>query len=442
MRYFPYGKAAFSFLLFALLSGGWILRYPPENKKATLTMWVFAKPHAAAYAKAIPEFEKAHPGVTVNIQIVDNQALANRLQAAFVADLDVPDLVEIEISQAGTFFRGPISDVGFTDLTERVHQSGLWEEMVQARFAPYMDRGHIFGLPHDVHPVQFAYRRDIFEQVGIDVNQIKTWDDFIAVGRKLTIPGKRYMAELNDGDASHLELCLFQRGGGYFDQEGNCIFDSEISVQTMLFYVPLVAGDKKIANSLGSGQILTKAVEDGYLLCLVCPDWRSKSLEIDIPRMSGKMALMSLPAVTPGGARTSTWGGTMLGITKHCKNQDLAWELAKELYLNKEKLAERFAESNILPAVRSAWALPAFHAPNAYYSGQKLGETYLNLAPDVPFQYTSPFIQTAKSKLSEALVASIQYYNSRGKDGFEAFVRQSLKESADQVRALVARNPY
>ena len=73
------------------------------------------------------------------------------------------------ISNAGSFFRGPLKDVGFMDLTDRVHRSGLWDGMVHARFAPYTSRGRLFGLPHDVHPVQLAYRRDIFEKEGVEV---------------------------------------------------------------------------------------------------------------------------------------------------------------------------------------------------------------------------------------------------------------------------------
>lgn len=439
---FPYGKAAFCLLVLAFISGMWLALHPAKKPAYNLTLWTFANTHYDAYLKAVPAFEKTHPGVKVNIQLVHAQATTSRLQAAFWADLDVPDLVEVEISSAGGFFRGPIDQVGFIDLTDRIRKAGLDKRMVQARFAPYTRSGRIFGLPHDVHPVQLAYRRDIFEQEGIDVRKIQTWDDFIAVGRKLTIPNRRYMIELSESQQDNIEMCMFQRGGGYFDPQGNVILDNEIAVQTMVWYVPLVAGPNKIGNNLGTGQILTKAVEDGYLLCLVAPDWRTKGFEKDIPRMAGKMALMPLPAVAPGGRRTSTWGGTMLGITKHCKNQDLAWEFAQHLYLNKADLAERFRATNIIPPVREVWREAAFNEPRPYWSHQPIGKLYADLAPHVPFQYGSPFVQSAKAKLGEALVACVQRYNTRGPEGFEAFARQRLRQSAEEVRRLVRRNPY
>ena len=446
MSSFPFGKAALWLLLLACASGAFLLATPPPKQTATLVMWTFAKPHYEAYLKALPAFEKAHPGVHVDIQLVANTGLAQRLQSAFQADLDVPDICEIEISAAGSFFRGPLNHIGFADLTDRINAEGLQDKMVAARFTPYTSRGRIFGLPHDVHPVMLAYRRDLMEKEGIDVSKIVTWDDFIAVGKKLTIPDKRYMIEMSDSGSDQLEVCLFQRGGGYFDPQGKVIFDNETAVETMKWYVPLVAGSSKtkIGNNLSSsyGSVIAKGVEDGYFLCLVAPDWRTKGIETDIGKMKGKMALMPLPRVTAGGPPTSTWGGTMLGITRHGTHQDLAWEFAKFLYLSPEDLAQRFADTNIIPPVKAAWKEPAFDTLRPYWSNQPLGRKYADLAPFVPSQYTSPFIVTAKGKFSEALVTCVGQYNAHGDAGFDQFVRQTLRNRAEDVRAQMGRNPY
>jgi len=440
MNIFPFGRAPWVILGMTVLAGVYLSFHPVAENPATLRFWTFAKTHYDAYKQAIPTFEAKHPGVTVDVQLVSGQAVTSRLQAAFWADLDVPDLVEVEISSAGSFFRGPLEAVGFVDLSERLRTSGLLERIVAARFAPYTRQGHIFGLPHDVHPVMLAYRRDIFQAEGIDPRSLTTWDAFIRAGRRLTIPDRRYMIELSDSEASNLEMLLFQRDGGYFNAEGELIMDNPVAVETMAWYVPLVAGPNRIGNSLGGGQIFTQAVEQGYLLCLICPDWRSKFIEVDIPRMAGKMALMPLPAVRPGGRRTSTWGGTMVGLTKHCRNPDLAWELAQHLYLDKPELAERFRMTNILPPLREAWDLPAFKEPRPYWSNQPIGTMYAALADQVPPQYTSPFITLAKTKLSEALVECVQYYRQRGEDGFRSFVQATLHHKAEEVRKVMRRS--
>jgi arabinosaccharide transport system substrate-binding protein len=356
-------------------------------------------------------------------------------------------MVEIEISAAGSFFRGPKNHVGFADITEYLKRDGVDKKIIPSRFAPYTNRGSIFGLPHDVHPVMLAYNREKFKALGLDPEKLDTWDKFIEAGIKVKEPGKQYLLEMSDTGTSQLELCLFQRDGGFFDPDGAVIFDNQIGVDTMKWYVPLVAAKSKrqIGNALSSsfGQVMTQALETGYFLSVVTPDWRSKNHQTDVGKLSGKMGLMPLPSIVPGGRRTSTWGGTMLGITRACPNKEIAWEFAKYLYLSEKDLAERFADTNILPPVPAAWKQPAFDKPYAYYGGQKIGRDYANLAPQVPPQYASPFVDLAKNKYGQALIQCVEYYNAHGEDaGWDAFVKEAIKSRADEVRKQMARNPF
>ena len=445
----PLGAAPLIILTLAAVAGIWLLFHPIEESTATLRLWTFTHIHSDAYKIIVPAFEARHPGVTVDIGLVHGDAVTSRLRAAFWSNLNVPDLVEVEISRAGSFFRGPVDEVGFEDLTPHLKAPGpgggpsLYDRMVKTRLAPYTNRGRIFGMPHDVHPVMLAYRRDLFQELGIDPEKLVTWDDFLREGRRITVPGRRYMIHLSDSTAMYAEILLFQRDGGYFDAEGRLIMDNEAAVQTMLWYTRLVAGPNRIGSDPGfMGTAFAKALADGYILTTLCPDWRTRSIEKDMPHLAGKMALMPLPSVGPGSRRTSTWGGTMLGITRASRNKDLAWQLACHLYTDPEQLAARFRETNILPPFRDAWTQPAFSEPRPYWSGQPIGALFAALADDIPPQYTSPFIELAKGKLGAVVAACAAYYNSRGEDGFETFVRERLKAAAADVRRQMTRNPF
>lgn len=439
---FPFGKAPFLLLVILILSGGWLLFHPVKKSEATLRYWTFTHISYENNIDAVKEFEKTHPGTVVDLQLVYLTAVTSRLRAAFWADLDVPDMVEVEISKAGTFFRGPLEDVGFIDLTPYLERDNLLERIVPTRFAPYTNRGKIFGLPLDIHPVMLAYRRDLVEQENIDVSQIETWDDFVRIGREVTEPGKRYMIRLSEMGAGHLEMLMFQRGGGYFDKNGELIMDNEIGIDTLKYYTTLTAGPNRISGDLGSDAVFSQAVEQGYFLFYICPDWMSYVIQNDVTRVSGKMALMPLPAWEPGGRRTSTLGGVMLSITKHCKDPDLAWELIKQLYFDRERLARRYRKSNIIPPLREVWDDPVYSEPRPYWSGQPIGKLYAQLADDVPPQYTSPFIELAKKKMFDAQAASAAYYRQHGEEGFDAFVRTRLKQAADEVRSFMRRNQF
>jgi len=440
---FPLGKAPLILLVVAVISGVWLLAHPVARNTATLRYWTFTHISYQGNQEAARRFEAAHPGTKIDLQLVHLTAVTSRLRAAFWADLDVPDMVEVEISKAGSFYRGPVDEVGFRDLTPWLERDGLLDTMVRSRFAAYSNRGKIFGLPLDIHPVVLAYRRDLLEEAGVDVEKdLTTWDDFVRVGRRLTKPGERYMLQLSETTAGHLEMLMFQRGGGYFDSDGRLIMDNDIALDTLKFYTRLIAGPDRIASDFGTGAVLTQAVENGYFLFYVCPDWMSYVFEGDVPRASGKMAMMPLPAWEPGGRRTSTLGGTMLAITSHCKQPDLAWELAKEFYLDKDNLADRFRKTNIIPPLRAAWDHPVYDEPREYWSGQKIGRIYTGLAPQVPAQYTSPFIELAKTKLAEVVAGCAAYYRKNGEQGFDEYANKRLKEAAADVRVFMKRNPF
>src|SRR4029079_5300818 len=98
---------------------------------------------AMQYRAAGAAFELLHPGVTLDVRQFERQAMNSSLRSAFWADLDVPELVDGEIPPAGTFFTGPVDEIGFVDLKPRLEASGLLQSMVPSRFPPYTNRGPI-----------------------------------------------------------------------------------------------------------------------------------------------------------------------------------------------------------------------------------------------------------------------------------------------------------
>ncbi len=444
----PFGPAPLLILCILLCTSILVWMFPVQHSSAALRFWIFAINHQDAYVRAIGDFARAHAGTNVECLLVDQVAVSRRLQAAFTSGVEVPDMVEVSTGETGNFFRGPLDDVGFWDITERVHASGLYDRMVTARFSTCSSRGRIFGLPHDVHPVMIAYRRDIFEQEGISADEIETWDDFVRVGRRLTkdldgdgIPD-RYMIDMDDAGWGHYEMLLLQAGGGFFDEQGTLTMDSDIAVTVMCALVRMVAGPERISNTLGSGQILTQAMQNDYFVCLFCPDWRTKLIEQDMPGMRGKLALMPLPAWRRGGPRTSTWGGTMLGITAACKDKELAWQFAVHLYCKADDLAQRFRDMNIIPPLRDSWADPVYDEPRPFWSGQPIGRLFCALADEVPPLYVTPFLGLAHTRAGEALVESVRYYQRHGERGLAAHVQKMLSQKAADVRKHMARNPY
>lgn len=441
-----YGKAPFFLLIVAIVTGIGVMvthqRY--EGTRADLVLMTHSKDHADVYQAKLPEFERRY-GVKVDVQVIEQNALRNRLLAAFAAGTPVPDLVEIP-QDAALFLRGPIRDIGLLDITKWVRSKDLEEKMVATRFSMWQRKGVIFALPHDVHPMMLAYRSDIVEdQLGIDVSKIVTWDDFAAMARKIVRYGDdgqpaRYALEFQNDGGYLLQALLLQRDVGLFDADGHVAFDSEVAVDTFAWAIRQLRGPKRIAYSLGFGPTLWEGMQDGLVLFFFMPDWRTRTLEEYAPSLSGKMKLMPLPAWIPGGRRTSTWGATGIAATKGGHNQELAMKLMEFLYVDQTDAGRSAADLHILSAVRASWSEPVFDRPDPYFCGQPIMRLYSRLAGEVPPDHANPFIPKAQEKRDSAFVAAAAYYSAHGEDGFVEYVRAELKRQADDVRAVIARN--
>jgi len=444
---FPYGKAPFWLMLGALgslLLLVWVQLGQNANRP-DLVLELSAPNHVIAYRTVAERFEREH-GVKVALQLVNPRALTTRLQNSLLAGTEVPDLAELPIDAMRYFGRGPLQDIGFVDLTERLATQGYRARLVEARLSPWSKSGHIFALPHDVHPVMLAYRADLVEALGIDVEKLQTWDDFVAVGQRVTadLDGDgsidRFMIDLPSGGSQGLSIVMLQRGLSLFDEHDNVTFNQPLTVDTIIWYLHQNYGEHRIAFDCGWGQPLAKAMADGLVLFYIQPDWRTHVTEMEAPKVAGKMKLMPLPAWEPGGRRTAVWGGSGLAITKRGKNPELAWQFAQELYFTRSELGKRFLDTNIIPALKDAWDLPELNQPNAFFSGQRLGSLYANLASQVPPLWSNPYTIIAEGKINEVLLRALEHYKVQGDRGLKEFVAQELDEAEAYIHRQIDRN--
>ncbi|HET9931723.1 MAG TPA: extracellular solute-binding protein, partial [Polyangiaceae bacterium] len=429
---FPYGRAPFWLLVLAVGSTCALLFIGRRGRerRADLTFALFAPNHLPAYNRVTPAFERKH-GVRIAFQRVEPRALQTRLQNAMLSGTEVPDLVELPEGALTFFTRGPLKDVGFLDLTQRLEREGYRQRLVESRLSLWSSRRHVFALPHDVHPVMLAYRADLVESLGIDVSKLTTWDEFAAVGRRVVkdldgdgVPD-RYMLDLPLAATWGVTVLLRQRGVGLFDEQGRVAFNDPKTVETMIWYLHQTVGKERIAFECGEGQPLVKAMLDGLVLFYLAPDWRTFVIEQQAPRLAGKMKLMPLPAWEPGGRRTSVWGGTGLAIAARSPHVELAWEFAKFLYFDKSELGQRFLGTNIIPPLRDAWDLPEFKRRKAFYGGQALGEVFASLAPETPPSWNTAYSKTAEAKLNAVFLRAVDHYRAHGDAGLQ-YVLTSL----------------
>ena len=445
---FPLGKPILVMLAVAAATGT-VIALRPAAPRADMRMWVFADAHARTYEQLRPSYER-ETDLRLAVEHVNTMALNMRLTSLFMsgsAGETPPDVVEIELGSLGRYFGAPVEEVGFLPLNDRLENSGFREipaldapgrggwnarlpadgrvythdgarwvhnptrtrpdawidRIVRARFAPWTKGGRIFGVPHDVHPVTITYRHDLFAEAGVDLPAATTWPQFhqkcLDFQRYWRSRGyaKRNAMDLPMVSAENVIVMLLQRGINVVDSDDRIHLTDPRVAQTIAFYARLVAGTGRIGVESGGGMgVWAQDLIEGNTCALVTPDWKVNDLKAFAPSLAGNLRMMPLPVFDAGDARTSTWGGTMAGIPRHCKDPDAAWKLIEFMYLSDEALVARREHSSILPPLVEEFDRPAYHQPDPYFGGQKVEALYAQLALEVPPRHVSAITVAAQ----------------------------------------------
>jgi len=373
--------------------------------------------------------------------------------SGFLSGTPTADLFETNILLTSKAFLGPLEQVGFLDITDRLHEEGLYEQINEPTFSTMTTRGRTFGIPRDVHPVLLAYRSDLVEAAGIDVSEIETWDDFFRVMSPLM--GKRdsnghpdrYLLNLSEHTRSELIVLVLQNDGELFDEDGSAIFASERNAQTLATVTSWIAGPKRVTTQVARSSLGNREQLEGLVMANLMPDWLVGHWELEIPQLAGKIKLMPLPAFERGGRRTSVWGGggTMVGINKRSLYLEESWEIAKDLYTSPEVAEAMWRKLTILSPVTSLWDEPFYHEPHAFCSGQRIGKLYIEAAPHVPRRPSSPYTSAAYEAISNVAIALRSYAETHAIYEPEALKPEALRllqYYQDRLEKLRQRNVF
>lgn len=445
--------AVWVLLVLALGSAAFVLTRP-TTKNPGLTLWLFGKSHQQAYLPVFARWnaEQTNPAHRVDSLLIDSYALERRLLSGFMSGTPVADMVEVERTVAAKTFTGPLEDIGFVDLTDRIRQEGLLDVINAPSFAPWTSRGRIFGLPHDVHPCLLAYRADIIEAAGIDLSKVETWKDFFDALRPLMADkdgdGRPDCYPLNfwPTNPDVFEALFLQADGTFFDDKENLALATERNAFVLATLATWCGGPARVAVDAPEFTANGNALRlKGVVLASVMPDWLAGTWKMDLPQLAGKVKLIPLPAWEKGGRRTSVQGGTMLGIPKTTRDFETAWAFAKRLYLDRETHAKFFARVTIIPPLKTSWDDPVFSAPDPYFSGQASGRLFIAQADRVPARTSSPYNVLARSSLNDVLLALVERVDREQITDPAALLpeaRQRLAEAQTRVQSLISRNVF
>ena len=438
-------------LTIAIVTSLIVVALPVEQIEG-MPFWVSSKNHYGSYVEPIKAWNKQRPDEKIGMSLLHARALERRMLAGFLSGSPVAEVIETHLGISAKAFLGPVEDVGFVDLTDRLHAEGIYEQINTPSFGPYTSRGRIFGMPHDVHPVLLAYRSDIVEAAGIDVSQIETWEDYFRIMRPLyrDFDGDgrpdHYLMTASNTRSDVALMLILQAGGTLFDQGDRPNFSNPLNAEVLARLVTWFTGPTATCadapTNTASGHRLRL---EGFVIGTLVPDWMAGQWKLENPGLAGKVKVMPIPAWEKGGRRTSVAGGSMIGISKKSPHIETNWEMIKYLYFSPDLARRMHQETSIISPVKTLWCESFYDEPDPYFSGQPIGRMYIEQAPDVPHRDSSPYGAAAGQKITSALINLAQYANKNGiydEPRLRIEALRLLAKEQEILEQLISRNLF
>ena len=135
------------------------------------------------WKKIAEDYNKSHPGVTVDVQYMENEAYKAKLPTLLQSN-DVPDII---YSWAGGVLRAQVAAGYLQDISSA--RPDFEKAIYPAPLNAYQIGGKQYGIPAELSLVGLFYNKALVQKAGVDMTAIKTWDDFLAAVKKIKAAG-------------------------------------------------------------------------------------------------------------------------------------------------------------------------------------------------------------------------------------------------------------
>jgi len=428
----------------------------PHREPEGITFWTFATVLRDAYIEPIAQWNEEHPPESrFTMTMLHPNVVEHRMISGFLSGTPVADLLETHEWMYPRIYRGPLDQIGFLDVTDRLHEEGLYEQYDRTTLLQHTHRGRHFGLPLTSAPALLAYRSDLAEAAGIsdeDMAQIETWDDYFRVMRPLMTDldgdGRpdRYLLSLGEVNLEAIRMLVLQNDGVLFDEDGNPSFANEQNARTLATLTTWITGPKRVAADVAThGSSAHKQRLEGFVVGSIITTSLLAFWKRENPQLGGKIKFIPIPAFEPGGRRTSTTGSTLISINRRSSHIEISWELAKRLYTSVEVAEYLYRVAGVITPYKAHWEAPFYHEPDPFCGGQQIGTLFIEQIPNMPKSPVSPYQTLAYDELVNTMMALRTYAEQHDIYEVEPLAVEALrllKKAQAALQKFVDRNVF
>lgn len=364
------------------------------------------------------QFKEDHPDFELTLENMGsgdsyNDKLQTTLQSG---GKSLPDILLLEdnvtqrfLDQYDTYF-ADLNELGFDEISENYAD---YKVDVSTK------DDSVYGFPYDAGPTAVFYRKDIFENSGIDADDIETWDDYIEAGKTIYSEQDIKLLSMDQGDDSLVRMMTNQQGVSYFDDNGEPVLDAP-EMEKSLEILEEMNEEDLISLTTGWDPWVAD-IMSGDVASIPMASWFALNFETVAEDQSGQWGAINLPAVEAGGNRTANFGGSQYLITESSDQKELAFEFLEGLTLS-EDIQETLVDQAIFPAANTNYESDIFTQDVDYFE-EPIWELFTEQMSDIqPINYTANFT-IAKNE-----IANIQQ---------RIFEGASVEESMDQGQKKV-----
>ena len=328
----------------------------------------------------VPEFERLHPGVRIDVQDLPWSAAHEKLLTAFAGD-STPDVCQLGNTWVPEFVAlhaiEPLDArlLSGTGIDSRDYFAGIWDTNVLD------DR--LYGIPWYIDTRLLFYRRDILAQAGFDAPP-RSWDEWqrmLSAIKARSGPNRfGVLLPLNEFEPL-LVLGLQQDEPLLADGGRRGNFESAGFRRALAFYVEMFR--RGYAPPLTNADVsnVWNEFARGYFSFYITGPWNIGEFKRRLPAEL-QQSWMTAPLPGPNGPGASIAGGSSLVIFSASRVKDAAWQWIE--YLSQPDVQRRFHElTGDLPPRRATWNEPGL-AEDVYARAFRDQLERVKPAPKVP----------------------------------------------------------
>jgi len=348
-----------------------------------LLFWAWDEPISELMKQG---YEAKFPGYTARHEIIADYSTT--LYTSLVAGAGLPDCAWEDahsyqkLARTGQLL--PLDDFLApykSDILPFLWEAGLYE-------------GVQYGLPRRYAPEVLWYRKDRFEEAGIDPAELQTWDDFITLGSMATDDTHHMTPFTTTGsiDYNFQAMIFSKEGTGFFDADDNVVVNSEQNLACAETWLRLVKSG--VARNMELWQpAWYDAAKNADIACLIMPYWYGSEPRVQMPDTAGKWDMLRIPSIERGVENASTWQGAMFWVipTKSA-NPELAWKFIEYTSLDYQDayMQESMDREFVLPAYVKFMEGDYFWKDAEEFYGSNLRQRAHELAQGAPVNYMPP----------------------------------------------------